>query len=381
MRILIASTSSGSRGGGELALLYLGRALRLRGHEVTLWCSTHGRMDELAAGFAGFGEVVRAEYTNTYDRRARSLASWLDRGTARRVASQWRELAPDVIHLNKQNLEDGLDLVRAAALCGRPGLCMIHITQSARYLRAVFAGPRDFAARSTLRSFPGLLVTTPESRVRDLVEFTGEAQRVRMVPNGVEIHPPDELARKRPARRAELGVGEEDLLFVAVGRMVPQKRPLTFLALAERIHRAIPAAKFLWVGDGALSAEWDGWVAAKQLGQTIRRLPWQTEVPAFLAAADVFMHVAEFEGLAFAILEALAAGLPCAITANLMSEMSFLNPANSIAIGETDEWLAPLRDRTRLTALGHAARLLAEEQFSFAKMAENYEALYREVIA
>lgn len=381
MKILIVSTSSGSRGGGELALLYLGRALKLRGHEVLLWCSTHGRMDELAAGFASFGEVVRAEYTNTYDRRARSLASWLDRGTARRVAAQWRALAPDVIHLNKQNLEDGLDLVQAATLCDRPGLCMIHITQSARYLRAVFAGPRDYAARDALRRFPGLLVTTPESRVRDLTEFMGGAERVRMVPNGVEIHPLDELARKRPGKRAELRVGDGELLFVAVGRMVPQKRPLTFLALAERIHRALPAARFLWVGDGALSAEWDAWIDAKQLGQTIRRLPWQTDVPAFLAAADVFMHVAEFEGLAFAILEALAAGLPCAITANLMSEMSFLNPDNSIAIDDGDAWLAPLRDRERLTALGDSARQLAEEQFSFAKMAENYETLYREAIA
>jgi hypothetical protein len=33
MKILLASSSSGSRGGGELYLIYLGRALAQRGHQ------------------------------------------------------------------------------------------------------------------------------------------------------------------------------------------------------------------------------------------------------------------------------------------------------------------------------------------------------------
>ena len=48
MKILLASSSSGSRGGGELYLLYLGRALAERGHEAMLWASAHPRMNELA---------------------------------------------------------------------------------------------------------------------------------------------------------------------------------------------------------------------------------------------------------------------------------------------------------------------------------------------
>ena len=122
-------------------------------------------------------------------------------------------------------------------------------------------------------------------------------------------------------------------------------------------------------------------MAAKSLGDKVRRLPWQTDAPAFLAAADVFLHVAEFEGLAFAILEALAAGLPCAITTNLLAEMPFLNAQNSVAIGEDLAWLLPLRDPQQRAALGHAAREIAERQFSFATMAENYEVIYREAMS
>jgi glycosyltransferase involved in cell wall biosynthesis len=191
---------------------------------------------------------------------------------------------------------------------------------------------------------------------------------------------PDAAAQAewRSATRGELQYAESDLLFVAVGRMVPQKRPLLFLEIAEKIHRRRPEARFLWVGDGSLGDAWDAWVADRGLGAVIRRLPWQTSVPRLLSAADVFMHVADFEGLAFAILEALASGLPCAITPNLLAEMAFLNPENSIAIGPDDDWIDTLHDPARLKRIGRAARLLAETQFSYARMAADYEALYEE---
>lgn len=381
MKILLASTGSGSRGGGELCLLYLGQALRERGHEVTLWTSRHPRMDELAAGFAPIGRVVRAEYANTYDRRARSLASWLDRRAAARVAAEWRALAPDVIHLNKQNLEDGLDLVEAARRAALPCLAMIHITQSAAYLRASFAALRDFAARRALRRFPGILATTPGSRVRDLAEFLGDAARIRAVPNGVPIPERATQAAARESVRRELGIADGELLCVAVGRMVRQKRPLLFLETAAQVVQRIPEARFLWVGDGALAGEWDARAAGMALGGSVRRLPWRRDVPRLLGAADVFVHVAEFEGLAFAILEALAAGLPCAITPNLLAEMPFLNERNSLAIDRDGAWIDALRDRAKLETIGSAARELAEREFSFARMAAEYETLYRQCAA
>ena len=378
MKILVVSTSSGSRGGGEISLLYLGQALRERGNEVILWVSRHPRMDELAEAFSRFGAVIRADYTNTYDRRGRSICSYLDARTARRVAREWQELAPDVVHLNKQNLEDGIDLCKALRLSGLPGLAMIHITQTAGYLKAAFAWPRDFVSRRALQKFPGLLVTTPAARQRDLVKFVGAADRTRCIHNGVPIPDAASQATWRNATRTELRYADNEVLFMAVGRMVPQKRPLLFLQIAERIHRRLPEARFLWVGDGLMSGEWDAWVAERQLDAVIRRLPWQTSVPRLLAAADLFMHVADFEGLAFAILEALASGLPCAITPNLLGEMSFLNAENSIAIGSDEDWIDALRDSARLQRIGLAARHLAETHFSYARMASEYEALYEE---
>lgn len=381
MKILLASSSSGSRGGGELYLIYLGRALAARGHEVALWASSHPRMDELCVRFGKIGAVLRQDYPNTYDRRLRSLASHFDRSTAAAAATRWREHAPDIIHLNKQNLEDGLDLLRAAADCGLPGLCTIHLTQSARYLKAHTAWLRDWVARRALASFRGPLVAVVEERKRDLCDFLGTTERIHAVPNGVELFDLADRNAIRERTRAELGIAPDSLVFAAVGRMVPQKRPLAFLELAARIHARIPRARFVWVGDGSLAPEWDCHVAQRGLGNVIQRLQWRDSVRDILFAADVFLHVAEYEGLPLAVLEALSAGLPCAITPNLLREMPFLDATNSLAIGDGEAWASVFADTTALESLGKNARRLAAEHFSYDIMAARYEALYREAVA
>ena len=380
MKILLASTSSGSRGGGELYLLYLGRALARRGHTVELWCAAHPRMDELAALFTPIGLVHRSEYKNTYDYRTRSVASYLNFRGAARIAHEWQEIAPDLIHVNKQNLEDGLDLLRAAARTHLPCVATIHLSQTARYLRAVLAGLRDFVARRALRAWRWPMVCVLEERSRDLRDFVGPRDDVSAIANGVELYDLSERAAARALKRAELGIADDQLLIAAVGRLVPQKRPLVFLELAARIHARLSHARFVWVGDGTLAPEWDAWVTQRGLGHVIRRTGWQKNVRDFLFATDVFLHTAEFEGLPLAILEALSAGLPCAITPNLLAEMPFLDARNSISIGEDDAWASVLSDRARLDLLGTSARQLAEAQFSFDTMAARYEVLYQSVL-
>lgn len=377
MKIMLASSSSGSRGGGELYLVYLGRALRQRGHEVTLWASAHPRMDELANTFGSFGEVIRSSYQNTYDRPTRSLGAFLDCRTARRVAAEWRKSGVDFIHLNKQNLEDGLDLLRAAGSCRIASLCTIHLTQSARYLKAALAPVRDAVARKALCAYQGMLVTVLAQRRTDLLDFMGATPRVRLVQNGVPLFDLSQRDRLRTAKRAELGLKPEELLFLAVGRMVPQKRPLVFLEQAEKIRRVLRQARFIWVGDGPLTGEWDAWVAKRELGGAVQRLPWQMDVLPLLFAGDVFLHTAEFEGLPLAILEALSAGLPCAVTPNLLAEMPFFNADNSILVDEFGGWLSSIGEPAKRAQIGNAGRRLAEAEFSFEQMAEHYEVLYR----
>src|SRR6185436_13988636 len=125
------------------------------------------------------GEVLRSSYRNTYDHRGRSITSYLNLPAVRHLAAEWQHARPDLIHLNKQNLEDGLDLLQAARRSGIPNLCTVHITRTAQHLKARLAPARDFVARRGLRNYPGLLVTVDEKQQRSLTAVLGEQQRIR----------------------------------------------------------------------------------------------------------------------------------------------------------------------------------------------------------
>jgi glycosyltransferase involved in cell wall biosynthesis len=376
MRVLLASSSSGSRGGGELFLLYLAQGLVALGHRVTLWAASHARMDELAGRFRGLGEVVRAPYVNTYDRPGRSLAAYLDRSTARRVAAQWRALAVDVVHVNKQNLEDGLELLAAGDSVGQAALCTIHLTQSATRLGARAAGFRDLVARRALRKSRMPLVAVVESRKLDLERFLGRERQVEVVRNGVPVQ---DLNPRREASRRDLSVRPDDLVVVGVGRLVGQKRPLKFLDALTRLRTAHPRLRGFWVGDGPLRSDWDRYVTDHDLASIASCVGWQEDVAPYLAAADLFVHVAEYEGLPLALLEAMAAGLPCVVTENLQRELGFLTNETSLRLDGREEWVATVGDPESRRRIGAAGRRTVESSFSSLEMARQYQALYARV--
>jgi glycosyltransferase involved in cell wall biosynthesis len=376
MKILLVSSGSGSRGGGEIFLDYLGRGLADDGHEVMTWIPAHPRMDELAEKVSRFGKVIRADYRNMYDYRTRTLATALNWHTSRKIARQWERLKPDIIHLNKQNLEDGLDLLRAADRCSIPSVCTIHLTQTARYLRAYLARLRDWIARRTLENYNGTLVAVQETRRKALNEFLGGRIHTGTIFCGVPLVDQNQRPATRAMKRRDLGLGSDDFLVLGIGRLVAQKRPFVFLETAKEIHERFPAAKFLWVGDGKLSARWDEWVARQNLGGAISRVGWQTEVLPFLFAGDLLLHVGEYEGLPFAIAEAMSAGLPCAVTRNFAGEIPLFDEHNVLFLDDAQTLTDRLRDPAALARIAAGGRRLVDEKLSIPAMANAYEQLY-----
>jgi glycosyltransferase involved in cell wall biosynthesis len=283
---------------------------------------------------------------------------------------------PDIVHLNKQNLEDGLDLIHATRRIDIPTVCTIHITQNAAFLGAKGAWLRDWAARRGLASYRGAMVTVSEPRKDDLCAFLGRHAPVSAIPNGVPIPPPLPPS-ERNRRRAELGLAPDDLAILAVGRMTAQKRPLLFLEIAARILARVPEAKFFWIGDGPLATEWDSKATSLGIAPRVQRLGWREDVATLLASGDLLLHTAEYEGLPLAILEAMAAGLPCAVSETLHREMPFLDEGNSIRVSDDNALVAVLQDRPELARRAKAAGTLAAARFSTGAMAAAYEALYK----
>jgi glycosyltransferase involved in cell wall biosynthesis len=377
MRVLLVSSGSGSRGGGEIFLEYLAKALTDRGHEVTVWIPDGARMDELAEKCSRDAKVVRSNYRNTYDYSTRSLATCFNWPVSRRIAEDWRAIAPNVIHINKQNLEDGLDLLRAARLCALPSICTIHLTQTASYLRARLAWLRDLVARRQLREYRGILVSVQAAREQALRDFIGEGARTATVLNGVPWVDRVAMRSERQRKRAELGVSDGELLVLGAGRLVAQKRPLLFLKIAKELHAHIPQIRFLWVGDGNLAPQWRETIAREQMGDFVSSAGWQSDVLPFFLAGDVLLHVPEFEALPFVLIEAMAAQLACVITRDLTSELSFLDDENVLFVDDLPELARKLANKETVVKVAMAGWKLVKDTLSVGRMAKEYEVLYR----
>lgn len=382
MRVLFISSSSGSQGGGELYLKYLGAALVEAGVEVGFWIADDRQMDALAKALEAVGPVMRSRYTNTFLRRGRSLAHLLPNTAERGAAlAQWRSFGADIWHLNKQCLEDGLDLLKWVRGEAPAQLCTVHITQTAVELKAALAWLRDSVARRAFRRYPGALLAISEQRARALARFVRERRSIHTVSNGVALPEAGAVARQRAAMRGALGMEAGQVLAVSVGRLEPQKNPLKFVDWVGQLHARDAQMRAIWVGDGRLRGEFEGAVEAAGLKDVVRCVGWVDSVGAYLAAADIYLHPADFEGLPFALLEAMAYRLPCVLSKLLADELMEM-PRETWLVPEDGEgsWVEALMDAAQRASYATAAYDLCTERYSHSSMAQSTLDVYRKIL-
>lgn len=382
LRILLVSSSSGSHGGGELYLEGLSEGLTALGHTVELLLATHTRMNPLAERLARFGRVHRVEFTNTYDRRTRAIGSVLARQTITRLARIFTELQPDVLHLNKQNLEDGLDLLLAAGRAKSPTVCTVHVTRGMAGLGSMLGGIRDWISHCVLRQADCEYIAVANAARQSLVEALREPQlmeRTHTVWNGITDAPPSD----RNALRAEWKCSPNDVVLGSVARIEEQKNPLFALDLLARLPANV---RLVWVGDGRLRNAFEQRVRELQLTERVHMDGWRTDARQRMAGFDLFLLPSLYEGFPFAVLEAMSAGLPCVV-----SDVDGTREA--VANGETgwlcqpqatDEWLKRLNDlvanpETRMQ-MGKAGKQRVSERFSLEAMARGTVAVYQTAI-
>lgn len=185
------------------------------------------------------------------------------------------------------------------------------------------------------------------------------------------IFRPDPAARARV--RAEIGTPAGRVVIVAVSRLVRDKG---FFELATAM-RKVPDAELWVVGDRLSSDRGEdvaGMLDAAGLGQRLRRLGYRHDVPAILAAADVFTLPSYFEALPMSVIEAMLSGLPV-----VASDIS--GPREQVVHGETG-LLVAVRDADALAAglrrlagdaalrrrMGQAGRQRALDRFDEARV-------------
>lgn len=320
----------------------LAAGMTARGVRVTV-CAPHGT--DRDHGFTAAGA------------RFVALSGRTDAETARVLRAVCADA--DVVHAH--GLRGGAPA--ALALCGR-GRVPLVVTWHARTQAAGVRGRLvRLLERRVVRSARVVLATTS-----DLVDRARRhgARDARLTPVSLAVPPtgPRRAAagaeEDRDKLRADLGVTGRPLV-LAVGRLVPRRGHATLLTASRAWRRLDPPPLLAVVGEGPERQALQHRIEAEEL--PVRLLGRRDDAPELLAAADVVVLPARWEGRAAVAQEALRAGVPLVATAvgglpELVGEAALLVPyGDADALAEAVAGL--LADPGRRRRLAEAGRAQA----------------------
>lgn len=214
--------------------------------------------------------------------------------------------------------------------------------------------------------------------------------RILRLPNGVDVEhfrPP--RCDERDTARAKLGVEGGTFVVLVLGALQSRKN-VSGVVRAAALLRSRPV-KFVFGGPAEDPDE------SKRLESALAFLPPGIEVellgqvPAdevlpLMWAADCLALNSRSEGLPLSLVEAMAAGLPCVAT-DIPGSRDVLSRGggrlvpvdNDSALAEALDELA--KDRKRRQVLSAAARQIAEQHYSWSRIADGYVELYRDLVS
>jgi L-malate glycosyltransferase len=218
-----------------------------------------------------------------------------------------------------------------------------------------------------------VVVANSQAAAARLYEERVPPAKVAIVPNGLD------LSAFTP-RRADAGRQR----VIVVGNLRPVKGHEVLIDAAPDVLRRYPQAHFELVGSGPEHASLTARAAARGVAHAFTFLGARDDVPALLAAADVFVLPSYTESFPNALLEAMAAGLPIVASAVGGIPEVIHNGRNGLLIPAGDaaalaeRLCRVLGDPALRTRLSVAARADAEARYSFDRMVAAFDSLYVE---
>ncbi|GIW86999.1 MAG: glycosyl transferase [Isosphaeraceae bacterium] len=174
--------------------------------------------------------------------------------------------------------------------------------------------------------------------------------------------------------------------FIFTGRFHPQKNLAMLIEAWSQLVRVVPAYLVL-LGWGPDRPALEVLIEERGLSHWVRILDVVPDPAPYLRAADGFVLPSIAEGMSNSLLEAMASGLPCLVSAIGGNE-------DLVVEGRTGRLLPPhepaawaravqeiVKNPAEARAAGEAARTRVCEEFAVERVMDRYEALFRRLIA
>ncbi len=152
-------------------------------------------------------------------------------------------------------------------------------------------------------------------QIEYLIETVGlPPAKLHCVPNGIRVRSPAQSDVVQARQR--LGHSGDEFVFLCVARLNPVKDLGTLLRAFTLLPDDVRRTSVLYiVGDGSERAALEALRDALGLQRSVTFLGARGDVPDLLPAAGALVMSSLSEGLPMALLEAMAAGVPCVATA------------------------------------------------------------------
>jgi glycosyltransferase involved in cell wall biosynthesis len=375
VRVLLIS-AAGALGGAERSLYELAAAVP-REHVAVHVCAPPG--SPLLAACAGAGLDVCFAPLERFHRSLNPLTLAAEWNALKRAAAAIERLCYahqyDVLHANT----DASALV-AGRVSRRTGLPFVWHCRDLRRLGRWW--------RLMGRS-PACYVAISETVAAHLKRQGFDARKIRIVMNGIDLRRFDALDRS--ASRAKLGLSADQPVLLTAGAYVPWKRHELFIETLTLLRQRVPQAVGLLAGsdlfgDNVAYRQVLRGAAQKCPAGALQLLGERDDLPALLAAADVFVSCSHNEPFGRVLVEAGAAGVPVvAVNSGAKAEIiehgvtGLLTEPTAEALAAACEKLlagAPLRAQMAAAARERVTRL-----FDVRRAAEEMAGVWRGVTA
>ena len=257
----------------------------------------------------------------------------------------------------------------------------------------VFYGYFGRAMSETIRQVERVLarmtdriVTLTERGALEHVQYRiAGREKFVTIPSGIRVAEFRSAGEDPRVKRKELGLPLDGLLVGTVGRLVPIKGHAWLIRAIPRVLEEFPHVCVVFIGDGPLADELRQLAHEVGVERSVVFLGTRQDVPACLAALDLFVFPSLNEGMGRALLEAMAVGVPVVATGVggipdvvVNGESGVLVPPKDSA-ALADAIRAMLRDPGRRRAYGEAAKRRVDDRFDVEAMVGKIERLYDEV--
>ncbi len=139
-------------------------------------------------------------------------------------------------------------------------------------------------------------------------------EKVSVLENSIDYERFANTSFSKQQARALLGLSPQAFVFGSIGRLAPTKGFSFLIEAFTKVKRQIPSARLVFIGDGPLRNELEQQAARTPFADSIHFLGHRNNVPEIIKALDVFVLSSVAEGMPRAVLEVMAAGVPCIAT-------------------------------------------------------------------